>query len=157
MFDRDVNSMQEAINNFTVERTQINSIIQNFMGQIAGNTQKESELIILGKFIYCLNEEHIEIVNANCESPDFIIKHDNELIGVEIIEAKDGNITRPKTTDDLLDDAAKEFQKKYPEIKVYAKFTFKNYELTITRTNRTILIEEICDAVYNTYLYNKTR
>lgn len=101
MFDIGVNSMQEAINNFTVEREQINYIIKKFKSQIVGKIQKESELLILGQFIYCLNEEHIEIVDAYRERPDFIIKHDNELIGIEIIEAKDGNKIRTKTTDDI--------------------------------------------------------
>lgn len=152
MFDIDVNSLREAINNLAIERTQIKFIIQDFMSQIEGNTQKESELYILGKFINCLNKEQIEIVNAIHESPDFIIKHDNELVGVEIIEAKDCKIIRPKTTDDLLAKAAIKFKDKYPEILVSVLFTFKNYELTITRTNKTILIEELCDAVYNSYL-----
>lgn len=152
MFDIGVNSMQEAINNFTVEREQINFIIKKFKSQIVGKIQKESELLILGQFIYCLNEEHIEIVDAYRERPDFIIKHDNELIGIEIIEAKDGNKIRTKTTDDILYDAAKEFQNKYPEVKISAWFSFNNFELSITQKNRNILIEEICEAVYNTYL-----
>lgn len=66
------------------------------MRQIEDNTQKKSELYILGKFINCMKAEHIEIVNTIHESPDFLIKHDNELVGVEIIEAKDSSNTGSK-------------------------------------------------------------
>ncbi len=152
MFNIELDSLQEAIMNSIDEKTQIKSIIQNLMRQIEDNTQKKSELYFLGKFINRMKEKHIEIVNTIHESPDFLIKHDNELVGVEIIEAKDSSNTGSKTTNDLLAKAAIRFQDKYPGIIVFVEFTFKNSELKINRNNRTNLIEELCDAVYNTYL-----
>jgi hypothetical protein len=48
-------------------------------------TQKKKELIDLGKFIWCYNQ-NIEITDALCESPDFLISLSNRSIGIELTD-----------------------------------------------------------------------
>jgi hypothetical protein len=47
--------------------------------------QKKKELIDLGKFIYCFCQS-IDINDALCESPDFLISYENRTIGIELTD-----------------------------------------------------------------------
>jgi hypothetical protein len=70
------------------EKLEIKKIINPFYEELKSQNTKESnkkvyELIDLGKFIYySAQENEIEIVECG-EQPDFIIKFQNELIGIE--------------------------------------------------------------------------
>lgn len=48
-------------------------------------SQKRKELIDLGKFIYCFNQD-INVIDALCESPDFLISFGNKNIGIELTD-----------------------------------------------------------------------
>lgn len=142
--------IQNEIVKMNEEKQSINSIISKFLPFIENNILKRRELNILGKFINCMQSEQIEIIEFDREAPDFLIKYSNKLIGLEIIEAKNNNI-KPKTTNELLEEASKFFVKKYPEINIVVTFTFKNYELSFNKTNKASYIQQICDATYSCY------
>ena len=82
------------------------------------------------------------------EAPDFLIKNNNKLIGLELVEAKNDNV-KPKTTENLLEEASKVFAAKYPEIKLEVYFTFKDFELSFNKANKASYIQQICDAAYH--------
>lgn len=145
-----IGNIKNEKNRLNDEINSINSIIANFIPSIENNPQKKSELFILKKFVNSLESDQIEIIEVEREAPDFLIKNNNELIGLEIVEAKSENI-KPKTTEDLLENASKVFVEKHPEIKMDLYFTFKNFELSFNRTNKETVIQQICDAAYNCY------
>lgn len=70
------------------EKLEIKKIITPFFDELKSQNTKDSikkayELIDLGKFIYYSKQQNeIEIVECG-EQPDFIIKYQNELIGIE--------------------------------------------------------------------------
>jgi hypothetical protein len=130
----------------------VDKIIFGLKDNVDGNKQKSRELFQLGKFIYCLKDDSIEIVDVDCESPDFILKANNKLVGLELIDIKDEKINKPKTTEDLLEKAKQKFQELYPDIKIFASFSFKNKELTFNKKNKDRIINEICIAAYNCYI-----
>lgn len=150
MLVQGIQNIENEKNRLNDEINSINSIIAKFIPSIGNNPQKKSELFILGKFINSLHSDQIEIIEVNRESPDFVIRNNNELIGLEIVEAKNGNV-KPKTTEDLLEEASKVFAEKHPEIKMEVYFTFKNFELSFNRTNKAFYIQQICDAAYNCF------
>jgi len=150
MLDQGIQNIENEQNRLNDEINSINSIIANFIPSIENNLQKKSELFILGKFVNSLHSEQIEIIEVNRESPDFLIKNNNELIGLEIVEAKNDNI-KPKTTEDLLEEASEVFAVKHPEIKMEVYFTFKDFELSFNRADKASYIKQICDAAYNCY------
>jgi len=108
----------------------------------------------LGKFIYCLKDENIQVIDVNNESPDFLIKVNNCVIGIEIIGVIDENNIKPITTNKLLEEAEIEFEKRYPNIKLTAIFTFENWELSFNKKNKSKLIDQLCSVVYNWHLKN---
>lgn len=61
------------------------TLVENGLSSTIEKKQKEKELIDLGKFILCFNES-IEIVDAICESPDFLISLDKKQIGIELAD-----------------------------------------------------------------------
>lgn len=150
MLDQGIQNIEYEQIRLNDEINSINSIIAKFIPSIVNNPQKKSELFILGKFINSLHSEQIEIIEVNRESPDFVIKNNNELIGLEIVEAKNDNI-KPKTTEDLLEEASKVFAEKYPEIKMEVYFTFKDFELSFNKANKASYIQQICYAAYNCF------
>lgn len=127
----------------------VEEIISEFKEKVDSNRQKTRELFQLGKFISCQKDDDIEIVDVEIESPDFIIKVNTKLIGIELIEIKDKKIYKPKTTEDILNKAKLRFQELYPEIKIVVYFSFKNEELTYNRKNEKEIIEQICLVAYN--------
>jgi hypothetical protein len=145
-----VQNIENEKNRLNDEINSINSIIANFIPSIENNPQKTSELYILGKFINSLQSAQIEIIEVEREAPDFLIKNNNELIGLEIVEAKNDNI-KHKTTADLLEEASKVFAEKHPEIKMEVYFTFKDFELSFNRSNKAAYIRQICDVAYHCY------
>jgi|GEM_PF-5162792 len=141
----------KAYNDCKNKMQDVDKIIEEYECKTVGDRQKTLELSQLGKFIYSLKDENIEIIEVLHERPDFILKKDNKLIGLEIIEIKDKDIVKPKTTQQLLNKAKDRFQLLYPEIKFYATFSFENEELTISKKNKDELINQICIAAYNCY------
>lgn len=82
------NEILANIQQIQSEKLEIKNIINPFFDTLKSQNTKESnrkiyELIDLGKFIYCLGlASKIEIVECG-EQPDFIIKFQDEIIGVE--------------------------------------------------------------------------
>ena len=80
--------MLASIQHMQIEKLEIKKIINPFYDDLKSQNTKESnkkiyELIDLGKFIYYLGlESKMEIVECG-EQPDFIIKFQDELIGIE--------------------------------------------------------------------------
>lgn len=84
--------LKTRTNEIKSEKEFINSKIDSWFKQIDNTLsssnekkQKRKELIDLGKFIHCFNKE-IEIINALCESPDFLISLDQKQIGIELAD-----------------------------------------------------------------------
>lgn len=150
------NLLLEAKERFEAKNKEIKAIIQNYELCVSNNSQKRNELFQLGKFLYCLKSNEIEIVNVNSESPDFILKVESKLVGLEIIEIKNERIVKPKTTQELLDKAKNRFKQLYPDLKLFAMFSFDNEEISFNRKNEANIIEQICEAVHSCYLGKKT-
>lgn len=148
------NLLIEANQRFKERNEEIKRIISKHELSVSANRQKRNELFQLAKFLYCLKNDNIEIVNVVDETPDFIIKVNSKLVGLEIIEIKNAEIIKPKTTQDLLDKAKDRFKEIYPELKLFVSFSFQNEELSFNKKNKTIIIEQICEAVYNCCLGN---
>ena len=146
----DVNDIVNEKNIMIAKDQAIHLAIAEFIPLIENNLQKINELYTLGKFITSLSYEQIEIIEVDRESPDFCVKCNGELIGLELVEAKNDNI-KPKTTNELLEQASKLFAEKHPEIKLEVYFRFKDFELSFNRTNKAVYIQQICDAAYYCY------
>jgi len=130
----------------------VDEIISYFKDKVDGNRQKTRELFQLGKFISCLKSEVIEIEDVVNESPDFKLRISDKAVGIELVEVIDSNITKPKTTQVFLDKAKLRFKEIYPEIKIFATFSFENEELTFNKKNKQAIIEQICLATYNCFI-----
>jgi hypothetical protein len=137
---------------FEAKNKVIKEIISKYELSVSNNRQKRKELFQLGKFLYCLKSNEIEIANVETESPDFILTVGKSLVGLEIIEIKNESIVKPKTTQELLDKAKVRFKQLYPELKLFATFSFQNEEISFNRKNEITIIEQICEAVYSCYL-----
>ncbi len=145
----------DAKEKFEARNKEIKAIIQNFELSVLKNSQKRNELFQLGKLLYCLKSNDIEIVNVDSESPDFILKVESELVGLEIIEIKNERIVKPKTTQELLDKAKNRFKQLYPNLKLFASFSFENEEISFNKKNEANIIEQICEAVHSCFLGEK--
>ncbi|HWJ29376.1 MAG TPA: hypothetical protein VNS32_22745 [Flavisolibacter sp.] len=90
---------QQFISN---EKLEIKKIIEPYHSELkaeGNNDKKIAELIDLGKFIYSIEQakgEKIEIVSCG-ESPDFIVRFNGELIGIEHTRIIDKEIVVEKS------------------------------------------------------------
>lgn len=85
-------SIENRIEEMKSEKSLIHSKIEFWLDKIESDlkslneiSQKKKELIDLGKFIYCFNH-NINIIDALCESPDFLISENSDTIGIELTD-----------------------------------------------------------------------
>ena len=85
-------SIDKRMKEMNNEKSFIHSKIDFWLAKIEADlkssneiSQKKKELIDLGKFIYCFNQD-VSIIDALCESPDFLISQDNNNIGIELTD-----------------------------------------------------------------------
>ena len=137
---------------FKDENREIKKITSKFEHYVSNNPKKRRELFQLGKLLYCLKRNDIEIVSVEGESPDFILKVDSKRVGIEIFGIINENIVKPKTTQDLLNRAAGRFKLLYPDLKLSVILSFSKEEISFNKKNETSIIDQICDAIHCCYL-----
>jgi len=105
--------------------------------------QKKKELIDLGKFISCFNKD-INIINALCESPDFIISIDNKNIGIELTDLviRDKEKQKEGLLKKLFSQIENELKSELPDLKGIYRVNLID-RITFTQNNQQEIKSEI--------------
>ncbi len=143
MFQVNLDQVKEEFIKFQALKKSLTEIISPFLDSAAGDEKQSIELCQVGKFIAVLNTS-IKLISRG-ESPDFIIEHNQLKIGVEherILNPE--RVQQFQSVKKLFDDAAKEFARRNPEIKVLANIHLKSDDFSFTKSIKQLLIDEIC-------------
>lgn len=127
----------------------IKAIIEPLINPDLADKQR-LEICHLGKFLALFDDDFTNIVKS--ESPDFILKYQNQLIGLEVESIKDEKIaSKNGSLSKLCKEASKVFQERYPEINLFVTIYFNEKGFVFQKSDSEILINDIINFIYGCY------
>lgn len=148
MFKIDRDKLKEAIDNANLQEDLMNKKIGKIIGTSTLSEQKKLELCQVGKFLTLFKSHNTEIIEQ-CESPDFIISINNRRIGLEhelILNRQ--NAKQFQSLKNIFSLAAKDFQNRYPNIKVLANCWLTTENFNFKQKDKKIIVKQIVDYIY---------
>ncbi|PQJ09586.1 hypothetical protein CJD36_016740 [Flavipsychrobacter stenotrophus] len=146
MFENDKADLQQKISQVKEHKKKLEVIIRPFLSDNLGKKQV-TELCHVGKFIMSLSENAHIVKHA--DSPDFVISHNGELIGLEheqvLIADK---VEKYRSLRKLFDDAANDFEVQYPEYKLLANCRLVDENYSFAKKDSIQLRRSICEYIY---------
>jgi hypothetical protein len=140
----DLNDIESGIEALKKQSHDMGLIINPIINKYNLQDKEKLEVCQIGKFLYHINPELRISDKPQPPNPDFILKIDNKIIGLEhtrIIDSKKSKSVY--SISNLFDTAAKEFTIENPDSKVCATFRLKNDTLDFTKRNKEKLIKLI--------------
>jgi hypothetical protein len=141
------NLLQEKVSDFNEYDSRLKQVINPVLEKHSLNKQEELEVCQIGQFLVNINPQIKIVDKPKPPSPDFILINNGKLIGLEhtrLINPK--NAEGYFSVNSLFNDAAKEFQRRYPEKKIFASYRIIGDNLVFTKNERKHLIDIICNA-----------
>ena len=106
------------------------------------------EVCQIGKFVQEIDAE-IQIVDKpKPPSPDFIIRYNNQLIGLEHTQIYSADRSRYLKIQTLLRSGEEKFKLKYPDENLLASISFRNDKFDYKQKDKPKLAEKIADYIY---------
>jgi hypothetical protein len=140
----DLNDMTTGIEALKKQSDEMGLIINPIINKYNLLDKEKLEVCQIGKFLYLINPELRIAYKPQPPNPDFIIKVGDKTIGLEHTRIIDSNKTKGfYSISNLFDDAAKEYQKSYPERKICATFRLKNDSLNYEKRDKRNIIQTI--------------
>jgi hypothetical protein len=142
----DRNKLKEAIEKANAQGDLIGSKINKLLEDETLSEQKNLELCQVGKFLTLLEDQNAKIIEQR-ESPDFIISVDDRMVGLEheiILNTQN----QFQSTKNIFRLAAKEFEKRYPDIKVLANCWLTTNDFNYKQKDKKKIIGEIVEYIY---------
>lgn len=138
-------SLRQAKKILDEDKKRLGDLINPFLSESL--SEKEIvELCNLGKFILQINDE-IKILSKR-ESPDFLIDINGEIVGVEIEAIYNTEFVQDvKSKQRLLENAAIEFRKRYPDINIFINFQLKD-DFLVRQIEKKDSIEKIINYIH---------
>lgn len=127
-------------------KVEVMKVIENFFekGEMSNNEWRKMkcELINLGKFIVAKGDD-VNILEVR-EEPDFVVKWQNQKIGLEIVEVID-KVARQKAQKNewLINQIHKTFKNNYPNAHLFFSLSFEFDITNITKKEKKRLQQEI--------------
>lgn len=127
-------------------KVEVMKVIENFFekGEMSNNEwrKKKRELINLGKFIVAKGDD-VNILEVR-EEPDFVVKWQNQKIGLEIVEVIDEAARQKAQKNEwLINQIHKTFKENYPNAHLFFSLSFEFDITNITKKEKKRLQQEI--------------
>lgn len=143
----DKENLSKLINKVKKEKNELGEIIYPILNNHDLSRKEILEVCQIGRFVYKIDSEIKIIDKPKPPSPDFIIKFNNKLIGLEHTRILTKDAQRYFKIKTLLRYAEQMFKQKYPNINVHATISIRNDEWDYSQKNKPILAEKIADYV----------
>lgn len=138
-------SLRQAKKVFDKDKKRLGDLISPFLSESL-NKKEVVELCNLGKFILQISDE-IKILSKR-ESPDFLIDNNGEVIGLELEAIYNNEFVQDvKSKERLLENAAIEFHKRYPNINIFINFQLKD-DFLVRQMDKKDSIEKIINYIH---------
>lgn len=114
------------------------------------NKKEVLELCQVGQFIYRVDSKFKIIEKPQPPSPDFIIEHNSNLVGLEHTRLLTENASKYFKVNSIIEYAQEIYKAKFPDDKVLAIISIKNDELKYKQHQKSEIANLISQAVYDT-------
>lgn len=151
-FKIDIEKFKKQIEAFKKESAELGNVINPILDNFDLNKQETLEVCQIGKFAYKIDSDIRIVDKPQPPNPDFIIKLNDNLIGLEHTQILTEDAQRYFRVKTLLDYAEQIFEKKYPKINVHATISVQNDEWNYSQKDKPKLAEQIADYVQWTRL-----
>jgi hypothetical protein len=148
----DIEEIKKLIEHSKKEKEELGKIIYPLLEKFELNKQEILEVCQIGKFTYKIDSDIRIVDKPQPPNPDFIIKLNDNLIGLEHTQILTGDAQRYFRVKTLLDYAEQKFKQKYPNINVHATISVQNDEWNYSQKDKPKLAEQIADSVQWTRL-----
>jgi len=151
-FEINIEELKKLIAESNIEKDELGKIINPILGKYNLKKKEILEVCQIAKFVHRIISD-IQIVDKpKPPAPDFIIKYDDKLIGLEHTRILTKDAPRYLKIVSLLDYAKEIYSEKYPKINVNATISIKNDKLDYKQNEKAALAKEIADLVYACHL-----
>lgn len=140
--------VEKVISDFNKKYEGLGDVIYPILNNKTLVKKEILEVCQIGKFVYLIDSNIRIIDKPNPPSPDFIIVHDSQLIGLEHTRIISDNANKKLKVFNLVEYASKTFENKYPNQPVFASFEFCNDEFEFKQNEKKVLAAQIADVVY---------
>jgi hypothetical protein len=152
----DLKDIESGIEALKKQSHDIGLIINPIINKYNLQDKEKLEVCQIGKFLYRINPELRIADKPQPPNPDFIIKVENKIIGLEHSRIIDSEKSQSVySISNLFDTAAKKFQIENPESKICATFRLKNDILNFPQRDKEKLVKIInqfvCEAINRNY------
>jgi hypothetical protein len=151
-FQINLEDLKNLIADSKNERAGLSEVINPILDKYKLEKKEVLELCQIGKFVYKIDSEIRIIDKPKPPSPDFIMRFNDKLIGLEhtqILTEQAGQYLKIKT---LIDYAKQTYESKYPDTNVHATISIKNDKLDYKQNEKAALAEQIAESVQLTRL-----
>lgn len=140
----DLNDIESGIEALKKQSHDMGLIINPIINKYNLQDKEKLEVCQIGKFLYRINPELRIEDKPQPPNPDFILKVDNKIIGLEHTRIIDSEKSQSVySISNLFDTAAKEFQIENPDSKICATFRLKNDTLDFSQRDKEKLVKLI--------------
>ncbi len=148
-------NLKKVISNFKIESEELGRIINPVFDNYTLEDKEVLEVCQIGKFVQKVDSDIQIVQKPQPPNPDFIIKNEEKLIGLEHTRITTENAKRYFSIKTLLDYSETIFKSKYPNNNVLASISILNDELIYKQNEKAELAEFIADLVYSDMSRNK--
>ena len=142
--------LQKIINQFKMDSEELGKIIYPVMEKYNLEKKEVLELCQVGQFIYRVDSKFKIVEKPQPPSPDFIIEHNSNLIGLEHTRLLTENAQKYFKVNSIIDYAQETYKSKFPDDKVHAIISIKNDAFDYKQHQKAEIGNLISQAVYDT-------
>ncbi|HAQ20035.1 MAG TPA: hypothetical protein DCR40_12515 [Prolixibacteraceae bacterium] len=147
-FGINIEDLKKLISESKIEKIELGKIINPILEKYDLEKKEILEVCQIGKFVYRIDSGIQIIDKPKPPAPDFIIKYNATLIGLEHTRILTKDASKYLKIVSLLDFAKKIYSIKYPNANVLATISIKNDKLDYRKNEKADLAKEIADLVY---------
>ena len=141
--------LKEIISKSIEEHNGLGNIINPIIEKQNLLEKEVVEVCQVGKYIYKINEDIQIVEKPKPPAPDFILKRNYKLIGLEHTRIFTEDVKAYQRIISLLSYTEKIFINKYPTVNVLASIRLKNDHLEYKQSEKRVIAKEIADYIYN--------
>ena len=139
-----LNDLETGIEALKKQSHDMGLIINPIINKYNLQDKEKLEVCQIGKFLYRINPELRITDKPQPPNPDFILKVDNKIVGLEHTRIVGSEKSQSVySISNLLSSASKEYQKSNPESKICATFRLKNDTLNFEKRDKDKIIQTI--------------
>jgi hypothetical protein len=140
----DLNDIEKSIAALKRQDNDMSLIINPIIEKYSLEDKEKLEVCQIGKFLYKINPELRIMDKPKPPNPDFVLKVDNKIIGLEHTRIVDAEKSQSFfSISNLFDTAAKEYKRNNPDSNICATFRLKNDTLDFGQRDKKELIKII--------------